>query len=79
MRGTTHTAIGEHRSPVAVLTCTEVITMPQEAWSEKRERQYEHIKESELERGRSEERAKEIAAATVNKTRARKGETQEES
>ena len=44
-------------------------------WSEKRERQYKKIKESELDRGRSEDRAEEIAAATVNKTRARKGET----
>ena len=36
--------------------------MPQQAWSDKRERQYEHIKESELDQGRSEDRAKEIAA-----------------
>jgi len=42
----------------------------------KRKRQYEHIKESELERGASEEDAKRIAAATVNKTRREKGETQ---
>ncbi|MEV0693596.1 MULTISPECIES: plasmid stabilization protein [unclassified Streptomyces] len=42
--------------------------------SAKRERQYEHIKESAEERGRSEERAKEIAARTVNKERARSGE-----
>ncbi len=41
----------------------------------KRERQYEHIKESELKRGMSEEDAKRIAAATVNKTRREKGET----
>ncbi len=41
----------------------------------KRERQYEHIKESELKRGVSEEDAKRIAAATVNKTRREKGET----
>jgi hypothetical protein len=47
--------------------------MPQE-WSEKRERQYEHVKESEKDRGRSEERAKEIAARTVNKTRRQQGE-----
>ncbi|MGW5970918.1 plasmid stabilization protein [Streptomyces sp. NPDC055186] len=40
----------------------------------KRERQYEHIKESAEERGRSERRAKEIAARTVNKERARSGE-----
>ncbi|WP_189914377.1 plasmid stabilization protein [Kitasatospora xanthocidica] len=41
----------------------------------KRERQYEHIKESALERGESEKRAKEIAARTVNKERARHGES----
>ena len=51
--------------------------MPQRAWSNKRERQYEHIKESEEERGRGEKSAKRIAAATVNKTRAEKGETKE--
>src|ERR671933_1924454 len=49
--------------------------MPQSAWSAKRERQYEHIKESEKEQGRSTKRAKEIAARTVNKERARAGET----
>ncbi|BAJ26548.1 MULTISPECIES: hypothetical protein [Kitasatospora] len=43
--------------------------------SPKRERQYEHIKESELKRGASEERATEIAARTVNKERARHGES----
>ena len=48
--------------------------MPQKAWSDKRERQYEHIVESELEQGRSTKRAKEIAARTVNKERARSGE-----
>ena len=47
--------------------------MPRE-WSAKRERQYEHIKDSEKKRGRSTKRAKQIAAATVNKERARKGE-----
>ena len=50
--------------------------MPQEAWSQKRERQYEHIKEGLLERGRSEDTAEEIAARTVNKERARTGEAQ---
>lgn len=40
----------------------------------KRERQYEHIKESQEERGTSEGRSKEIAARTVNKERARSGE-----
>jgi hypothetical protein len=44
-------------------------------WSGKRERQYEHIKESLEERGRSEEKAEEIAARTVNKERARAGES----
>jgi hypothetical protein len=51
----------------------EVIDMPK-AWSAKRERQYEHIKESEKEQGRSTERAEEIAARTVNKQRAEAGE-----
>jgi hypothetical protein len=50
--------------------------MPQQAWSAKRERQYEHIKEAEKKQGRSTKRAKEIAARTVNKERARSGETQ---
>ena len=40
----------------------------------KRARQYEHVKQSELQEGRSEERAEEIAARTVNKERARTGE-----
>jgi plasmid stabilization system protein ParE len=48
--------------------------MPQRAWSAKRERQYEHIKDSALERGESEDTAEEIAARTVNKERARAGE-----
>ncbi len=48
--------------------------MPQKTWSGKRERQYEHIKESAKERGASTKRAKEIAARTVNKERARSGE-----
>ena len=48
--------------------------MPQRAWSKKRERQYEHIKEGLLERGESENTAEEIAARTVNKERARAGE-----
>ena len=53
--------------------------MPQQAWSAKRERQYEHIKEGLLERGESEDRAEEIAARTVNKERARSGEADESS
>ena len=52
--------------------------MPQKAWTDKRERQYEHIKESYEERGKSEDKAEEIAARTVNKTRAEKGETKED-
>ena len=53
--------------------------MPQQAWSNKRERQYEHIKESVQERGASAKKAKEIAARTVNKERARSGEAKESS
>ena len=49
--------------------------MPQQAWTDTRERQYEHIKEGLLEQGRSEDTAEEIAARTVNKERARSGET----
>jgi hypothetical protein len=45
----------------------------------KRARQYEHIKKSELEQGRSEDLAEEIAARTVNKERARAGESRERS
>jgi len=53
--------------------------MPQQAWSNKRERQYEHVKESEQKQGRSAKRAKEIAARTVNKERARTGEAKQSS
>ena len=48
--------------------------MPRNAWSPKRERQYEHIKESLEDRGTGEDKAQEIAARTVNKDRARAGE-----
>ena len=48
--------------------------MPQQAWSSKRERQYKHIKESAKDQGASTKRAKELAARTVNKERARAGE-----
>src|SRR6187551_3082276 len=48
--------------------------MPQKAWSAKRERQYEHIKEGLEKQGRPEDLAEEIAARTVNKERARAGE-----
>ncbi len=53
--------------------------MPQPAWSPKRDRQYEHIKDSLLDRGSSEDKAEEIAARTVNKERARAGEAREAS
>lgn len=53
--------------------------MPQKTWSNKRERQYEHIKDSAKKRGASTKRAKEIAARTVNKERARTGEAKESS
>lgn len=53
--------------------------MPRRAWSAKRERQYEHIKEGLLERGTGEGKAEEIAARTVNKERARHGEARESS
>jgi hypothetical protein len=49
-------------------------SMPR-GWSNKRERQYEHIKESYEERGRSEDKAEELAARTVNKERRESGET----
>jgi hypothetical protein len=51
--------------------------MPRQQWSAKRERQYEHVKENLKERGRSEDTAERIAAATVNRTRTAKGETKE--
>lgn len=53
--------------------------MPQRAWSDKRERQYEHIKEGLEDRGRDEDTAEEIAARTVNKERARSGESRQRS
>ncbi len=53
--------------------------MPQRAWSAKRVRQYEHIKEGLEKRGTGEDKAEEIAARTVNKERARHGETKEAS
>jgi len=53
--------------------------MPQQQWSKKRERQYEHIKEGLEDRGRSEDEAEEIAARTVNKERARHGEAKQAS
>ncbi len=53
--------------------------MPRDAWSPKRERQYEHIKEGLLERGAGVRTAEEIAARTVNKERAQHGEANEAS
>jgi plasmid stabilization system protein ParE len=49
--------------------------MPRRSWSDKRERQYEHIKESYEDRGVSNDEAEERAARTVNKERAEHGET----
>ncbi|MGZ4445468.1 MAG: plasmid stabilization protein [Nocardioides sp.] len=53
--------------------------MPQQSWSKKRERQYDHIKEGLLDSGRSEDEAAEVAARTVNKERARAGESEQAS
>ena len=52
--------------------------MPKE-WSSKRERQYEHIKDSAKKQGKSTKTAKRVAAATVNKERARSGEAKSSS
>jgi hypothetical protein len=49
--------------------------MPAGAWSSKDERQYEHVKDSSLARGKSEDKAEEIAARTVNKRRREEGRT----
>jgi hypothetical protein len=53
--------------------------MPKQAWSDKRERQYEHVKSSMQDEGRDEGTAEEIAARTVNKERARSGESRQQS
>lgn len=53
--------------------------MPQQAWSKKRERQYEKVKESQKEQGRDPDTAEEIAARTVNKERAQRGESRQRS
>ena len=53
--------------------------MPQQAWSDKRERQYEKVKGSLEDQDRSEDTAQEIAARTVNKERARSGEARQAS
>ena len=49
------------------------------AWSDKRERQYEHVKDGLVDRGKDEDTAEEIAARTVNKERARAGESEQAS
>jgi hypothetical protein len=69
-------AAGYDRRPAQT---SEVIQMPQRAWSAKRERQYQHIKDGLEDQGRSESTAEEIAARTVNKERARAGESQQAS
>jgi hypothetical protein len=53
--------------------------MPQAQWSAKRERQYDHIKSGLKKRGHGEDEAEEIASRTVNKERARKGESRQKS
>ena len=52
--------------------------MPQKAWSDKRERQYEHVKESYENRGVGEDEAEKRAARTVNKSRREHGETKQQ-
>ena len=49
--------------------------MPRREWTPKQERKYEHIKDSEKRQGRSTRRATEIAARTIQKERARRGQT----
>lgn len=53
--------------------------MPRQAWSAKREREYDHIKEGLEDRGEWARVAEEIAARTVNKDRARSGEAKQAS
>lgn len=53
--------------------------MPQQQWSKKRERQYDHIKSGLKDRGYKDDTAEEIAARTVNKERARSGESKQKS
>jgi hypothetical protein len=74
----------EYISPVepilqhAPLHRSEEEDVPRRAWSDKDERMYEHVKESELERGKNEDTAEEIAARTVNKQRREEGRTENE-
>jgi hypothetical protein len=51
------------------------VAVPQNSWSAKHERQYGHIKDSLIERGKPEPQAEEIAARVVNKERAQHGES----
>jgi hypothetical protein len=60
---------------MASLAEQEVRFMPRTEWTDKQDRKYEHIKESVKERGASTKKAKEIAARTVNKERAQRGQT----
>jgi len=53
--------------------------MPRNDWSPKRERQYQHVKKSVKAQGKSENVSEEVAARTVNKARARQGESKEAS
>lgn len=53
--------------------------MPQQAWGKKGERQYEKVKQSQKDQGRGEDTAEEIAARTVNKERAQRGESRQRS
>ncbi|HOO18381.1 MAG: hypothetical protein KBH81_14790 [Phycisphaerae bacterium] len=52
--------------------------MPRKSWSKKDERMYEHIEQSQRKEGRSKGRAKQIAAATVNKRRKQEGRTKQQ-
>jgi hypothetical protein len=65
------TSLAERRVSDSIMECA----MPQATWSAKRERQYQHIKEGAEASGKSEKVAERIAAATVNKDRARHGES----
>jgi plasmid stabilization system protein ParE len=49
--------------------------MPRQEWTDKQDRKYEHIKDSLEDRGTSDKRAKEIAARTINKERAQRGQS----
>lgn len=72
-----HPPVGDGNA--AAGTTREDGTMPQQTWNAKRERQYEHIKGGLKRRGDTEDRAEEIAGRTVNKERARHGESKAQS